>query len=38
MIVIDSEFQALCPPLLDYELAGLEESLIEHGCRDPLIL
>lgn len=36
--VIDPEFQALCPPLSGEELRLLEESLVEDGCRDPLVV
>jgi N6-adenosine-specific RNA methylase IME4 len=34
---IDEEFQRLIPPLSPDERASLEQSLIEHGCRDPII-
>ena len=33
---IDPEFQSLIPPLTPEEKAGLEASIIRHGCRDPL--
>lgn len=38
MIKIDKEFQSLIPPLSAEELAGLEQSLKEEGCRDALVL
>lgn len=34
MIVIDSEFQSLIPPLSDDEYDGLEKSLVENGYQD----
>jgi N6-adenosine-specific RNA methylase IME4 len=34
---IDEEFRRLIPPLSSDERAALEQSLIEHGCRDPII-
>lgn len=34
---IDPEFQALIPPLSDDERAQLEENIVSHGCRDPLV-
>lgn len=37
-IVIDKEFKSLIPPLTDEEYAGLEESIVNDGCRDPLVL
>ena len=37
-ITVDPEFQNLIPPLMPAERDGLEKSLIEHGCRDPLVL
>ena len=37
-IVIDSDFAALCPPLTDGEVAGLEESILAEGCRDALVV
>src|SRR5690349_14276379 len=36
--VIDPEFQALCPPLNDEELAQLTANLLADGCRDPLVV
>ena len=37
-IKIDPEFQALLPPLDESTYAALEASILEHGCRDPLVL
>ena len=37
-IEIDSEFQALIPPLSAKELAQLEVNLLADGCRDPLVV
>lgn len=37
-IVIDPEFKSLIPPLTPEEYAGLEESIVNEGCRDPLVL
>jgi N6-adenosine-specific RNA methylase IME4/ParB-like chromosome segregation protein Spo0J len=34
---IDPEFQGLIPPLSQQELEGLERSLCEEGCRDPIV-
>ena len=34
---IDSEFRALIPPLMEDEFARLEASILEEGCRDPLV-
>ena len=36
MIIIDPEFQALCPPLSPEEAAQLEANLLAEGCRDAL--
>lgn len=36
-ITIDTEFKNLIPPLTDKEYAGLEQSIVEEGCRDALI-
>lgn len=36
-ITIDTEFKNLIPPLTDEEYAGLEQSIVEEGCRDALI-
>jgi len=38
MITVDSEFQALIPPLTDNEYQALEESLKAEGCRDALVV
>lgn len=37
-IVIDPEFKALLPPLPDDEFSGLEQAIINDGCRDPLVV
>lgn len=37
-IVIDPEFQALCPPLQAEEQEQLTTSLLREGCRDPLVV
>ena len=37
MIVIDSEFQSLIPPLTDDEYKRLEKSILSEGVRDPII-
>jgi N6-adenosine-specific RNA methylase IME4 len=37
-IRIDSEFKALIAPLQPDERQQLEENLVAHGCRDPLVL
>ena len=37
-IVIDKEFKSLIPPLTAEEYAGLEESILQEGCRDALIV
>ncbi len=34
---IDEEFKRLIPPLSVDERSALESSLIEHGCRDPIV-
>lgn len=34
----DEEFQTLIPPLTDEEFKTLEESIIDEGCRDPLVI
>ena len=36
-IIIDKEFNALIPPLTDEEYNGLEESILNEGCRDSLV-
>jgi len=35
---IDPQFEKIIPPLSDSEYASLEESLINEGCRDPLVV
>ena len=37
-IIIDEEFRSLLPELDEETFSLLEESLLKHGCRDPLIL
>ena len=37
-IVIDKEFKSLIPALTDDEYKGLEQSILEEGCRDALVL
>lgn len=37
-IVIDPEFKTLLPPLPDDEFSGLEQAIINDGCRDPLVV
>ncbi len=37
-IKIDPEFRSLIPKISEDELNGLEESLLNEGCRDPLVL
>jgi hypothetical protein len=37
-ITMDEELRALVPPLTDDERALLEQSIIEEGCRDPLVV
>lgn len=36
-IIIDSEFQALIPPLSSEERQQLEANILADGCRDPLV-
>ena len=36
-VTIDAEFAALCPKQTDEELAYLEGSLLDEGCREPII-
>jgi Protein of unknown function (DUF3102) len=36
-LLIDAEFDALLPPLAADEYAGLERSIVQEGCRDPII-
>ena len=35
---IDEEFQTLIPPLAQEELSTLEESILNEGCRDLLVI
>jgi hypothetical protein len=35
-LVIDPEFEGLCPPLSDEELAQLEVNILADGCRDAI--
>jgi hypothetical protein len=37
-LIIDPEFQDLIPVMTPDEKAGLEKSILEDGCRDPLVL
>lgn len=37
-ITIDKEFKSLIPPLTADEYAGLEESILNEGCRDALVV
>lgn len=37
-IIIDKELRNLIPPLTAEEYAGLEESILQHGCMDALIV
>ena len=37
-IIIDEEFQFLLPMLDEETFRLLEENILEHGCRDPLVL
>lgn len=37
-IVIDKEFAAIFPPLIDSELEMLERDILKRGCRDPICL
>lgn len=37
MLITDSEFKALIPPLAPEEYAQLEENLIADGCRDAIV-
>lgn len=37
-IIVDAEFERLCPPLTPEEYAGLEESIRAEGCRDALVV
>ena len=35
---IDNEFKSLIPPLTEDEYRGLEQSILEEGCRDALVM
>ncbi len=37
-IIIDPNFKALIPPLMNDEFAGLEASILSEGCRDALVI
>lgn len=37
-IVIDNEFKNLISPLTPDEYSGLQQSIMQEGCRDPLVL
>ena len=37
ILTIDPEFKALIPPLLPEERTGLEQSILNEGCRDALV-
>ena len=37
-LVVDPEFKSLIPPLTDVERDGLEQSLLNEGCRDELVV
>ena len=37
-IIVDPEFRNLIPPLQSEEYSALEKSLVEYGCRDPLVV
>jgi N6-adenosine-specific RNA methylase IME4 len=37
-IIVDKEFRSLIPPLQSEEFSALEKSLVEGGCRDPLVI
>lgn len=37
-IIIDPEFEALCPPLNEAELEELDKSILARGVRDPLVV
>jgi len=37
-IVIDPEFEALCPPLSEEEAMHLEADIVRFGCRDPIVV
>ncbi|MCL2623158.1 MAG: hypothetical protein FWD31_05760 [Planctomycetaceae bacterium] len=37
-LIINEELKTLLPPLSSEEYAGLEESILKHGCLSPLIV
>ena len=37
-LIIDSEFERLLPKLVDSKYEGLKEDILEHGCRDPVVV
>ena len=37
-IIIDNEFMLLLPPLDKQTYAWLEENILQHGCREPIVL
>ena len=37
-VIIDEEFRVLLPTLDGETFRLLEESILQHGCRDPLVL
>ena len=37
-LIIDPEFQRICPPLKEAERKLLEESILEKGCIDPILV
>ncbi|MBD3155365.1 MAG: hypothetical protein GF368_01790 [Candidatus Aenigmarchaeota archaeon] len=37
-LIIDDEFKTFIPPLTEEEFSALEQSIINEGCRDPLVI
>jgi N6-adenosine-specific RNA methylase IME4 len=37
-LTVNTGFESLIPPLREEELAGLEQSILTDGCRDPLVI
>jgi hypothetical protein len=37
-LIIDEEFKNLIPPLSNEEFEGLKKSIVDEGCRDPIVL
>jgi len=37
-IIIDEEFKSLLPALDEQTYAWLEDNILQHGCREPLVL